>query len=75
MNRHGTNLHKKLIQFLNNKSSPHVSDPVCRFIEHLFQQSPHLKFEYDPEALTRHSSIVMKQRRITASTKRPTLKS
>ena len=36
MERQGLNLHKKLLQYLNSKSSPHVSDPVCRFIEHLF---------------------------------------
>ena len=36
MDRQGINLHKKLLQYLNSKSTPHVSDPVCRFIEHLF---------------------------------------
>ena len=73
MERQGLNLHKKLLQYLNSKSSPHVSDPVCRFIEHLFVKAPELKFIDDPLALSRHSTKMIKQRRITMSTKRSVL--
>ena len=70
MERQGLNLHKKLLQYLNSKSSPHVSDPVCRFIEHLFVKAPELRFIDDPLALSRHSTKMIKQRRITMTSKR-----
>ena len=36
----GDQIHKKLIQYLHNRSAPSISDPVCRFLIHMFQNSP-----------------------------------
>ena len=47
ISRQGSKVHKKLLQFLNSKSSPTVTDPVCRFIEYMFSRSPALRFEID----------------------------
>ena len=50
-------MHIKLLQYLSSRSAPTVSDPVCRLMEHMFKQSPDLKFVIDNNALNRHSSF------------------
>ena len=51
ISRQGNKVHKKLLQFLNSKSAPTVTDPVCRFIEYMFSRSPALKWEVDQKAI------------------------
>ena len=51
----GDQIHKKLIQYLHNRSAPSISDPVCRFLIHMFQNSPQLKFVVDKSATSRSS--------------------
>ena len=45
--RNNIKFHKKLFLYLNSRSAPTVSDPVCRFLDHLFHKAPKLTFAQD----------------------------
>ena len=70
MKRHGDKVHKKILQFLNSKSAPTVSDPVCRFIEYMFNRATPLEFEVDKKASIK---LAISKRKPSLSAKRPSV--
>ena len=51
--RLGDKVHKKMLQYINNRSVQTVADPVCRLFKYICTNSPNLTYVIDPAIFMR----------------------